>query len=64
MNVPVRGWLTGDSEEGFARSLEKRRQLQDAGRTTIAGCNGKVHGWRVVEEEVEGQAADALLSAV
>src|SRR4051812_27394002 len=34
-----------------------RRQLEDAGRTTIAGCNGKVHGWRVVEEQAEGQVA-------
>jgi hypothetical protein len=28
-----------------------RRQLESSGRTTITGCNGKVHGWRVVEEE-------------
>jgi hypothetical protein len=34
----------------FARSLEKRCQLEDAGRTTITGCNGRVHGWRVVED--------------
>jgi hypothetical protein len=31
---------------------EMRRQLEDAGRTTITGCNGRVHGWRVVEDEV------------
>ena len=44
-------WLADlDFEGDYARSLEKRRQLENAGRTTITGCNGRVHGWRVVED--------------
>jgi hypothetical protein len=32
-----------------ARSPDNGRQLA-AGRTTITGCCGKVHGWRLVED--------------
>jgi len=54
--------LTGDFDVEFCAEPGKRRQLEDAGRTTITGCNGKVHGWRLVEDE-RGVKRERFLSA-